>query len=310
MSWFACIASLGLGACKEAREPQGPPRGVAQRTEPAPAPASAPARAGATCQPANFARTVALAEASGATWVPASFGLPDHLVVVADSGHAGQFAVIDAQTGQSLAAGQLPLDDIASDDLEGLAVTGTHYLAITSSGFIRHFRRTGSASFELDMPAYGLGQAVECPNPRSSNCHYDFEGLCVGPANGPGPCHGYAASRGRGQLVCLRWTKTGRLAADPEQVVDLGWTGRLAGCAIVPQSDRLLAAANLFGKNQLVEFTGWHDPAGARKADWGWVGMGFGEAVAADPGGSVYRFSDTGGSPSVIGRYVCASSDL
>src|SRR5687768_5001681 len=64
---------------------------------------------GSGCERAGFVEAIAVAEASGAVWVEASFGLPAHLVVMGDSGTKGAFVVVD-EAGKELGRGALPLD--------------------------------------------------------------------------------------------------------------------------------------------------------------------------------------------------------
>jgi hypothetical protein len=247
---------------------------------------------------------IELPEASGAVWVEASFGLPPHVVAVGDSGTKGAFALIDERA-RRIGGGRLPLDGGASDDLEGLARIGDLYHAITSSGYVRHFRRTGAEQFELAQAAYPLHPDLVCSSPRKTNCGYDFEGLCLaaGPGAGDGACDGFAASKTRGTLICLRVEDGGRLRAEPERAIQVAPPGMLSGCAI--EGDLLLAGNNLFGGNAVTRIRGWRSPAAARLEPVGRLGPGFGEAIAAGPGGFVMRLSDTAGPISAVGVFAC-----
>ena len=147
----------------------------------------------AGCSPRAFAESVDVPEASGAVWVPASFGLEAHIVVVGDSGTKGAFAVIDAGKGELLGTGNLPLGEGVSDDIEGLARAGDLYHALASNGWVRTYRRTGATAFELIGEPYELGPELVCAQPTRSNCKLDFEGLCLTDLPGAG-CAGYAAS--------------------------------------------------------------------------------------------------------------------
>lgn len=301
------LAAACIG-CKDSGRgaPVSAPPASEDRTAPA---AESAQRGGQRCVQQPFTDSVDLAEASGAVWVEPSFGLPAHLVVVSDSGGGGAFAVVDAASGVQLGSGRLPLDQVTGDDFEGLSRIGRRYVAITSSGFVRHYRRTDATGFDLEEPAYGLGAEVQCQSPTASNCGFDFEGLCVQKASlDREDCAGYAASRSRGQLICLRFGAGDHLIADPARAIELGWRGRLAGCTIDPGGDRLYAGANLLGGNAVVEIDGWRQPETARPGLLGSVGIGFAEAIAAGPGAQLYRFSDTGGRPSGQSRHVCAGA--
>src|SRR5262245_23163970 len=63
------------------------------------------------CTEKPFAESVDVREASGAVWVPASFGLPAHIVIVGDSGTKGAFAVIDAGKGEVVGKGKLEVGE-------------------------------------------------------------------------------------------------------------------------------------------------------------------------------------------------------
>jgi hypothetical protein len=253
-----------------------------------------------------FEAVVAVPEASGAVWVEASFGLPAHIVVVGDSGTRGALALVDAATGAALGSGRLPLDTRASDDLEGLARSGGVYYAITSGGYVRHFRRTGATRFELAVPSYPLA-GVSCDSPRKSNCGRDFEGLCVADPAPETGCAGFAASRRDGELVCLARGPDGRLRADPRQAIRVSIPRSLSGCDFAPAGDgqALYAVTNLFGGNALLRVRGWREPGSARVEPLPPGGIGFIEAVAAGPGGAIYRFSDTASPTSGMGKYSC-----
>jgi hypothetical protein len=253
-----------------------------------------------------FEKTVDVPEASGAVWVEASFGLPAHVVVVADSGANGGFAVIDAEYGAGLGRGRLPLDRAASDDLEGLARSDGLYYALTSGGWMRSFRRTGASSFVRSGPSYALA-GVSCKSPHKTNCGYDFEGLCLADPLPDKGCVGFAASRRDGKLVCLARGERGRLRADPARTIPVAGRRALSGCDFAPASEGqvLYAVTNLFGGNALIRVRDWAEPASAQVERLGGAGIGFIEAVAAAPDGIVYRFSDTAGKTSAMGKYSC-----
>jgi len=258
----------------------------------------------AGCSPRAFAESVDVPEASGAVWVPASFGLEAHIVVVGDSGTKGAFAVIDAGKGELLGTGNLPLGEGVSDDIEGLARAGDLYHALASNGWVRTYRRTGATAFELIGEPYELGPELVCAQPTRSNCKLDFEGLCLSDLPGAG-CAGYAASRAKGVLVCVTFKPDGTLAADLERTIALAPPMVLSGCGIAPEGDRLYAGMNGFGGNAVVRLSLWRDPRTARKEPLGPVGTGFCEAEAVGPGGALYRFSDTRSAPSLMSALSC-----
>ena len=247
------------------------------------------------CEEEAFAEVIGVAEASGAVWVEASFGLDAHLVVIGDSGTKGAFVVVD-EAGVELGKGALPLGG-AGDDLEGLARVGAKYVAITSGGQVHEWRRVAADRFELGA-VYPVGE-MAC---RGVNCGWNFEGLCLAEA-GDG-CDGYAASKEKGVLVCLE-LEAGKVRADEGRVIPVAMAEMLTGCDIAPEGDLLYAGNNLFGGNAVKRWSGWRDPATARAEELGRLGPGFGEAIAVGPAGTVYRFSDMGGAPSRAGKVSC-----
>jgi hypothetical protein len=251
----------------------------------------------------EFAQTIDLREASGAAWVPASHGLPDHIIVVGDSGTQGAFAVIDAASGVNLGAGRLPLGVGVRDDLEGFTHHRDRFHALASNGYLRDYRRSGAFAFELIGEPYPIHPDLVC-GPGQANCRYDFEGLCLAPGPGEG-CAGYAASRKRGVLVCVTARADGRLVADPSRVLRVSFPQLLSGCDIDPDGDLLYAGNNGLGNNAVVRVHGWREPGTARLEPLGPAGAGFGEAIAVGPGGAVYRFSDTGRAPSLMSALSC-----
>ena len=257
------------------------------------------------CTAREFAETVDVKEASGAVWVAESFGLPAHVVVVGDSGTKGAFAVVDAASGALLGKGSLPLGEGVSDDLEGFARVGDLYHGLVSNGRVRTWRRSGATAFELVGAPYELHPELVCPRPRSSNCRFDFEGLCLAPTPGSGGCDGYAASRAKGALVCVTIRPDGTIAADPNRVLTVAPPFVLSGCAIAPEGDRLYAGLNGLAANAVVRVGAWRDPEGARIEPLGPAGTGFCEGEAVGPGGVLYRFSDTRVAPSLMSALSC-----
>jgi hypothetical protein len=293
-------------------DPRPAPAASEPATEPATAglvPSESDADAAAPCRREPFAPTIPVAEASGAVWVPGGGDVPAHVLVVGDSGHRGEYAEIHPVTGAVLAHGHLPLDDVASDDLEGLARIGDTFYGITSSGWVRHWRRQPGGGYELTRPSYPL-EAVSttdvpllCRSPRATNCARNWEGLCLRdppPADG---CAGFAVAKTDGELYCLIAQPDGRLAAEPSRRISVTRPDSLSGCHFAPDRDLLWAGSNAFDLNTVYRVRAWDGAAEVERV--GPVGIGFAEAIAVAPGGVVYRFSDLGGAPSLVQRWIC-----
>lgn len=151
--------------------------------------------AGSACTELPFAASTPVPEASGAAWM--ELGGKPALLVVSDSGNHGAYAIIDADTGDTKEQGQLPLGKGAGEDIEGLAAQGDRFYGITSSGWIRVWKRDG-AGFQLvdgpyplgpvDLPAKSAsggnkppeGDGMVCDG-NSTNCGRNYEGLCLVP---------------------------------------------------------------------------------------------------------------------------------
>jgi hypothetical protein len=225
---------------------------------------------------------------------------------VGDSGTDGAFEALDAETGAVLASGHLPLDDGASDDLEGLSVLGDDVYAITSSGWMRRWRRVAD-DWELTLadPAYPLGgDDLVCAG-RGVNCGKNYEGLCLRHDQvADGECAGFAAAKADGNLYCLVRDATGKLHLDGARHIQVAIREALTGCDF-GDDGTLWAGTNLFGAGAVYRIRDWQTPAKATPVLVENLGSGFPEAMAVAPGGIVYRFSDTGGSPSLQDRYDC-----
>jgi hypothetical protein len=254
-------------------------------------------------------------EASGAAWL--TIDGKAELVVVGDSGNHGAYGIIDPETGATLETGALPLGDGASDDLEGLAARGDQIVGLTSSGWIRVWRRHGKG-FELVDGPYPLGP-VDLPdtknndraprgdgmvcNGRVVNCGRNYEGLCLPPVPRPGAaCLGFAASKADGHLYCLT-EQAKRLVVHHERAIAITRPGALADCAF-SDDDTLWVGNNVFDLSNVYQVTHWEDPASAQISRVGPFGVGFPEVIAAR-GDTLYRMSDLGGAPSLMARYRC-----
>jgi hypothetical protein len=253
----------------------------------------------------RFAATIPLPEASGAVHVPEASDAPAHLLVISDSGNRGAYVELDPDTGEVLARGALPLDDGASDDLEGLALAGGVYYAITSSGWMRHYRREADG-YRLEVEAYPLAAPggdppLVCATGTRINCARNYEGLCLG--GGDGACAGFALSKTDGALHCL--VRDGeRLRIDPGPRLEVALGEVLSGCSFAPDGS-LWVGANLFGARAVYRITNHADPGSARVEEIGSLGPGSPEALATGPDGALWRFSDTNSSPSLVERYNC-----
>lgn len=256
------------------------------------------------CERQPFAGELAIAEASGAVYLPATGGHGARVVVAGDSGTGGAIMAVDAGTGKVAWRGKLPLDKGASDDIEGLAVRGDTIYAITSSGWMRHFSMAHEGELALTEPAYAIAESADlrCANPRSTNCAANYEGLCVrGGPIAPGACAGYAVAKEYGELVCLVLDGHGRLHADGDRRIEVAPGRVLSGCDFSPDTGTLWVGSNLFGMSRVYVVA----EKSARVTAVAGLGRGFPEAIAIGPGGAVYRFSDTTSSPSLADRYLC-----
>lgn len=287
--------------------------GKAKDREPPPAPGSAETE---RCQPLPFAESSPVPEASGAAWLTHE-GKPA-LLVVSDSGHRGAYAIVDAETGETLESGKLPLGD-AGDDIEGVANRGDRIAGVTSSGWIREWKRI-TGGFELPEPAYPLGPVdlsdkgggmgdrppagtgMVC-GARATNCGRNYEGLClVDPAHAKGPCIGFAASKADGHLYCVV-EEDGKLAVKYTPRIPITRPGALGDCAFGGDGT-LWVGSNLFDMSRVYRVDGWTAPESAKVVEIAPLGIGFPETLAVR-GDVIYRMSDTGGAPSLMTKFRC-----
>jgi len=282
-------------------------------TEPAPAAGSAETE---RCQALPFAESAPVPEASGAAWLTID-GKPA-LVVASDSGNAGKYAIVDAETGEKVETGTLPLGE-AGDDIEGLANRGDRIAGVTSSGWIREWKRI-PGGFELPEPAYPLGPVdlsdkgggmgdrppsgtgMVC-GARATNCGRNYEGLClVDPAHAKGPCVGFAASKADGHLYCIV-EEAGKLAVKYASRIAITRPGALGDCAF-GDDGTLWAGSNLFDMSRVYRIDDWATPEAAKAIAIAPLGIGFPETLAVR-GDVIYRMSDTGGAPSLMTKFRC-----
>lgn len=272
-------AFLILVACNKSERPK-------QQTPAAPAKLE--------CEHLDFEATTPIAEASGAAWIG------DQLVVVSDSGHSGDYAIVDSGDGKTVETGKLPLG-VAGDDIEGLATHGDKVYGLTSSGWIRVWQREGKGFLMVDGP-YAIGKDACAID--ATNCAKNYEGLALAPESSG--CAGFACSKTDGRLYCLV-ERGGRYELDPSRHINIDKKDVVADCAFSPDGV-LLVGNNLFGLGNVYRVDGWQDPATAKVTLIDALGVGFPEVIAAR-GDIIYRMSDTGGAPSMMAKFRCAPSN-
>jgi outer membrane protein assembly factor BamB len=327
------VVAILAAACGKGRDPaEARPAGSSSAAAPA-------AGQGMRCELLPFAVSTPVPEASAAAWIAIN-GRP-HLLVVGDSGNHGAYGIIDPDTGATIETGKLPLSDDASDDLEGLSAIGDRFYGLTSSGWIRVWRRQGQG-FELVENAYPLGpvehretgggdpdgsaggawgkapRGIDLPDRKSRdrppdgdgmvcgahaiNCGRNYEGLCLSPAAHTGGCVGFAASKADGHLYCLT-EESGKLAVHRDRAIAITRPGALADCTF-GDDGAVWAASNLFDISRVYRVTHWEDPATAQVELIGPLPNGFPELIAVR-GEVVYRMSDMGVAPSLMARFRC-----
>nr|HEX4316896.1 hypothetical protein [Kofleriaceae bacterium] len=278
-----------------------------------------------SCAAVPFAVSTPVPEASGAAWLAVAGKTV--VVTMGDSDRDGAYGLIDPESGDTLETGKLPLGD-AGDDLEGLAVRDGVLYGLTSAGWMRAWKRTGtgigSGGFDLVDGPYPLGP-VDLPDKsshdrppktdgmvcgaRGVNCGRNYEGLCL-PAHPSGACAGYAVAKADGHLYCLADAgdadHPGRFAVRREPALELGRPGAIADCAFAADTDELYVGANGFALNAVSRVVGWRDLATAHVEPIGDLGLGFCEGLAVR-GDDIYRFSDLGGAPSLTTKFRCTS---
>ncbi len=298
---ISCVLVLiGCGKARDSAPPvSAPPKAQELQTLP---PSNVPAEE-LDCSRQPFASTIDIAEASGATWMA-----DETLLVIGDSGTNGAFLTLNSESGVILSGGKLPLDDGASDDLEGLSRIGDRVYALTSSGYMREWVAKGEG-FDLVQKSYRLARAEDkdltCASGKSTNCGPNFEGLCLISDPAPSaPCVGFAAAKALGRLICLRQETDGRLSLVADHTISVASPKTLSGCHF-DEEGRLWFGNNVFAANAVGFVTGHQQPESAVITRVGSLGLGFPEAIAVGPKGQVYRFSDTMGAPSLLDKYIC-----
>jgi hypothetical protein len=272
--------------------------------------------AGVHCAPLPFAASTPVPEASAAAWLAESIAGKPALLVVADSGNAGAYGLVDPETGATTETGKLPLSDDVSDDLEGLSARGDRIYGLTSSGWILVWQRRG-AGFALVGAPYPLGP-VDLPDTKNNdrppkgdgmvcgahgvNCGRNYEGLCLAAAPRSPDCIGFAASRADGHVYCLS-EQAGRLVVHHDRAIAVARPGTLADCTFADDG-ALWAGSNLFGLGRVYRVTAWDDPAHAQVELVAPLLVGNPEVIAVR-GDVVYRMSDMDGAPSPMAKFRC-----
>jgi hypothetical protein len=244
-------------------------------------------------------------EASGAAQVELATGKRE-LLVTSDSGGEGA-ALAWAIPGGPARPVKLPLDDAASDDLEGLAWHEGHLFALTSSGAMRRFApdgSTGERALVRDQDAYAIASPpLACDDLRDINCAANFEGLCLRTTRREGACDGYAASKALAGLYCLVFSDERLMVARAPLALPLG-KDVLSDCAFGapgPAEDVLLVTTNVYGGSRsyiVDEATGDLLPLDVPP-------LLNDEAIAVDGDGALYTLMDDNGKTSAGARFTC-----
>lgn len=299
---IAAAAAIAIAGCKDKSAGKQPAKSGQLRD------AAAAAADKPRChRVAEFASSIDLSEASGAVYVADPHA--PHILVVGDSGTNGAYLELDIKSGAVTGSGRMPLGSNASDDLEGLSMRQNTVFGITSSGWMRHWRKQNTGYKLIDGP-YPIAEPPSkfvCATGRQTNCARNYEGLCMTNASvTPTECAGYAASKTDGKLYCLVIDgKSGRIRVAGQRFLAISERETLTGCDFSPGGDRLWAGTNLFGGSIVYEVLGWRAEKTAKIAAVGSLGVGFPEAMALGPQGRLYRFSDTGKAPSLADMFVC-----
>lgn len=255
---------------------------------------------------ATFPQTLPVPEASAATEVALRAGVRE-LLVVSDSGRNGAALAIEIPSGAQRSL-TLPLDVVASDDLEGMAWRDGKLYTLTSSGAVRRFTPDGTGGLTRDQDAYPIGPVpYACADLTAVNCGKNYEGLCLRAPVGTNPCVGYAASKTEGKLYCLAFDGTGHLAittGTPPLSLDLP-ANQLSDCAFGAAggaAERVLAVTtNVFGLSRTYRV----DEATGGLTKLPIASLLNVEATAIDRDGTLYVFDDNNGATSSGAKATC-----
>ncbi len=299
---LALVVTLSAPSCDESKKRKSPPDlGETKGSILAGVHAASADEIACSVQP--FANKVDLPEASAVTFVSNT-----EVLLIGDSGNQGAFAIVDAASGELLHRGELALDTVASDDIEGASLMNGTVYAITSSGWVREWTY-GEGNFSVAHSSYALAppdsKGLLCYKATAMNCGKNFEGLCLRSKTPPsGECAGFAAAKATGELMCVVSDASGRLALDPSRVIAVAAAKSLSGCSFDEQ-ERLWFGNNSFAGNAVGYVENWRSPSSATTKRVGKIGLGFAEGIAIGSGGQMIRASDTAGSPSLLSKYIC-----
>lgn len=249
-------------------------------------------------------KALEMPEASGAAWVSCAAG--DGWLIVADNGNDGRATLLGAD-GTLLAELELPLDEGAGDDMEGLAWSAGRLIGLTSSGYIRQWSLDTVAPQLIQLAQAISEDAQWMCGAQENNCGPNWEGLCLDPAPEPGGCAGFVVSKTLGELVCLR-ASGASYTLDPTIRIEVTKEGRLSGCDYEPQSPyRLIVAGNDEAQNKLWEITTPRDLSTAQSEKLEIEGTLNQEAIAFGPQGVLLSFGDeetiTGEGSAIVSFY-------
>lgn len=268
---------------------------------------AADAASALACAPDTmFPGTLPVPEASAATEVALRAGVRE-LLVVGDSGRGGAALAIEIPSGAQRSL-TLPLDAVASDDLEGMAWRSGKLYTLTSSGAVRRFTPDGAGGLTRDQDAYPLGAVpYACADLNAVNCGKNYEGLCLRAPASSNPCVGYAASKAEGKLYCLAFDGTGHLAITTSTPpLSLGLPAdQLSDCAFGaaggPAENVLAVTTNIFGFSRTYRV----DEATGGLTKLPIASLLNVEATAIDGDGTLYVFDDNNGATSSAAKATC-----
>ena len=318
------LAGLAAGGCRDRTAPTAPAASSAR-------PVSTPTLAlpsGWTCKQPPFAESAPVPEASGAAWI-------DHagrraLFVISDSGNAGAYNIVAADTGETLARGQLAIGP-HGDDFEGATRDGDDLVLALSAGYTVRVRPKHDAWAAEDAVPIGdviaaddepkghgtrppRGEAMVCDDSRTGNCGRNIEGICLAPTPVPPPasiaaadaCVGFVAAKADGHLYCLT-RRDGGFHAEFARSIEVASPGMLADCAFADDGS-LWTGNNLPGMSVVSRVANWQVPSAAVVEPIGPLGVGNAEVLAVTRAGEAYdiiRMSDTNTAPSAMVKFRC-----
>jgi hypothetical protein len=260
------------------------------------------------CVIGNAPASIDVAEASAAATL--TIGGATRVIVLGDSGHHGSGALFNPinNTAKSIV---IPVDAVASDDLEGATMRGPDFYTLTSSGAVRRYSVSDTGEFTQIGAAYGIAPSpYTCPSLTEKNCAKNFEGLCLRPS-GPNHCNGYAASKTDNSLFCVLQGADGKLEIDvnvpPMHFADIAALS-LSDCAFgevgKDHQVRLFITTNkenvTGGPTYMVD-----DVTGTLIPLPGLPHTANNEAMAILPNSAFILFEDTSNTPSPSVRGVC-----